>query len=86
MKVTSTSAVPADAASAADIRLAKHLPPGFLDFKGLLDFVPLGERTTRELIRLGVIPSIRLPNGRRLLFSAEAVEKALLRFQRGGNL
>ena len=60
------------------------LPIGFTDFEGLLAAVPLGERTLREEIKIGRIPCIRLPGGRRLIFHLPSVERALLRFQRGG--
>lgn len=60
------------------------LPPNFTDFDGLMAAVPLGPRTLREEIKKGRIPTIRLPGGRRLLFHLPSVERALLRFQRGG--
>lgn len=60
------------------------LPPNFTDFEGLMAAVPLGPRTLREEIKKGRIPTIRLPGGRRLLFHLPSVERALLRFQRGG--
>jgi len=60
------------------------LPPNFTDFTGLLAAVPLSERTLRAEIKRGRIPAIRLPGGRRLIFHIPSVERALLRFQRGG--
>ena len=60
------------------------LPPNFTDFAGLLAAVPLSERTLRAEIKRGRIPAIRLPGGRRLIFHIPSVERALLRFQRGG--
>jgi hypothetical protein len=60
------------------------LPPNFTDFPGLLAAVPLGERTVREEIKKGRIPAIRMPGGRRLIFHLPSVERALLRFQKGG--
>lgn len=60
------------------------LPAGITDFKGLMASIPLGERTLREAVKSGRIPSIRMPGGRRLLFHLASVERALLRFQRGG--
>lgn len=65
-------------------REPQPLPPAFLDFRGLLGAVPLGERTLREEIKRKRIPAIRLPGGRRLLFHLPSVQKALLRFQEGG--
>jgi len=70
---------------AGDKTLTKgNLPAGITDFVGLCAAVPLSERTLREEIKKGRIPAIRLPGGRRLLFHMPSVEKALLRFQRGG--
>lgn len=63
---------------------ASEVKPGFLDFPGLCDRVPLGERTLREHIAEGRIPHIRLPGGRRLLFHWPTVQAALLRFEKGG--
>jgi len=60
------------------------IPPGFLSFRDLLAVLPLSERTARAEIQRGRIPVIRLPRSRRLLFHWPTVEKALLRFQRGG--
>lgn len=59
-------------------------PPGFISFDALLAAVPLSARTLRAEIRRGRIPAIRLPGGRRFLFHLPSVERALLRFQRGG--
>lgn len=61
-----------------------QIPPGFLNFDQLCAAVPLSARTLREEIKKRRIPAIRLPGGRRVLFHFESVEKALLRFQRGG--
>ena len=60
------------------------LPQGITDFPGLVKAVPLSPRSLRTGIKEGIIPVIRLPGGRRLLFHLPSVEKALLRFQRGG--
>ena len=62
----------------------KAVPAGFLDFVGLLLAVPLGERTLRTEIKKGHIPAIKMPGGRRLLFHWPSVEKALIRYQKGG--
>lgn len=52
------------------------LPDGFLDFAGLRTRVPLSERTLRNLLANGVIPHIRVPGGRRILFDWPSVEKS----------
>jgi len=59
-------------------------PDALLDLTGLKGRVPLSERTLRVGIKDGLIPVIRLPGSRRLLFHWPSVEKALLRFQRNG--
>ena len=64
--------------------VATQLPSGFTDFLGLKKIVPFGARTLRTLIKKGIIPHIRVKGGRRLLFHIASVEKALLRFQKGG--
>lgn len=60
------------------------IPPGFLDFAGLCDRVPLSERTLRTAIKRRQIPHIRLPGARRLLFDWPSVQAALARYQKGG--
>ena len=66
------------------------LPPkyaaNFTDFAGLHKTVLpfFSERSLREAIRKGVIPSITLPNGRKKLFFLPSVIAALRRFQTGG--
>ena len=57
--------------------------PIFIDFTELSRHVPLCERSLREAIRRGKIPSVRLPGARRIIFHLESVELALLRMQRG---
>jgi hypothetical protein len=57
---------------------------GFLDFKQLCERLPLGERTLREAIKRRLIPHVRLPGARRLLFDWDNVRAALLRYQQGG--
>jgi len=59
-------------------------PMGFWGFTELLANVPLGERTLRDLIKRGLIPCVRLPGGRRLIFHPESVQRSLLRWQKGG--
>jgi hypothetical protein len=61
-----------------------NLPGGFFGFPKLCADVPLSPRTLRELIKQGLIPHIRMKGGRRLLFHGPSVERALLRFQKGG--
>ena len=58
-------------------------PPKFIDFAELSRHVPLCERSLREAIRRGRIPSIVLPSGRRRIFHWDSVQAALLRMQRG---
>lgn len=60
-------------------------PTTFISFNALLAAIPLSERTLREEIRRGRIPTIRLPGGRRLLFHLPSVTAALLRHQHGGD-
>jgi hypothetical protein len=57
--------------------------PKFIDFAELSRHIPLCERTLRQAIRDGRIPSIRLPGARRIIFHYESVQAALLRMQRG---
>jgi hypothetical protein len=60
------------------------LPSGFFDFQQLRGFVPVSERTLRVMIKNEIIPHVRIKGGRRLLFHGPSVERALLRFQKGG--
>lgn len=70
---------------------ATALPPkesaedsnGFINFGTLHSRIPLCERSLRDAIRKGLIPSVVLPGGRRRLFFWPAVREALLRRQRG---
>ena len=67
---------------------APALPPNsnanlkFIDFATLAERVPLCERSLREAIRRGRIPSIRLPGARRVMFCWDSVQSALLRLER----
>jgi len=61
-----------------------NFPGGFFDFQYLRSFVPVSERTLRSLIKREIIPHVRVKGGRRLLFHGPSVERALLRFQKGG--
>lgn len=58
----------------------------FLSFELLLPRLPVCERSAREWTRKGILPSIRLPNSRRVLYHWPSVAQALLRLQRGGDL
>lgn len=75
---------PGDEPSVLSQNQSKQHPPGFYDFPGLCALVPLSPRTLRNLIHQGLIPHIRMKGGRRLLFHGPSVERALLRFQKGG--
>lgn len=55
----------------------------FIDFTELAKRVPLCERSLREAVRRGKIPSIKLPGARRVMFHWDSVQAALLRMQRG---
>jgi len=67
----------------------EHRPKGatsLTDFKGLTEQRPFySARTWRSLIKKGVVPSIRLPNARRLILDLDAVDAALRRHARGGH-
>lgn len=57
------------------------------DFKGLTEQRPFySARTWRTLIKKGVVPSIRLPKARRLIIDLDAVDAALRRHTKGGDL
>ena len=59
----------------------------FTDFKGLTEQRPFySPRTWRALIKKGSIPIIRLPNARRIIVDLAAVDAALRRFTKGGDL
>lgn len=55
----------------------------FIDFPELAKRIPMCERSLREAIRRGRIPSIRLPGARRVMFHWPTVQETLLRLQRG---
>ena len=57
---------------------------GFIDKVQLLQRLPISRRTLQEWIRLGLIPWIKLPGTRRIIFDWPAVEAALRRNQKGG--
>ena len=62
---------------------ALELSTPFTDFKGLTARVPYSARTLRELVKKGLLPSIRLPRARRLIFDIAAVDAALRRHTKG---
>lgn len=53
----------------------------FIDFNTLHSRIPLCERTLRDQIRSGDIPSILLPGSRKFIFHWPSVEAALRRRQ-----
>ena len=58
--------------------------PPFIEFKELQRRLPMyGERSLRELIADGKIPSVRPPGTRKLGFHWPSVERALLRCTTG---
>ena len=59
-------------------------PATFLSLEELLPRLPVCERSAREWTRRGLLPSIKLPGSRRVLYHWPSVERALLRLQRGG--
>ena len=75
-----------NAASTPKLPAGSHQPekPGFLDFKGIAEKIPLSDRSLRAAVRSGAIPSIVLPGGRKRLFHWPSVEAALRRHQTGG--
>lgn len=52
---------------------------GFIDFATLRPLIPLCDRTLRDKIRKGEIPSVRFHKSRKRLFWWPAVQAALLR-------
>ena len=75
-------------AGPAKLGVASPLPPqqgehhcGFIDFAALALRVPICERSLRDAIRRGTIPSIVLPGARKRLFHWPSVEAALRRLQ-----
>jgi hypothetical protein len=59
-------------------------PVGFLTKKQVLERIPVCRRTFDEWLRKGLIPVIRLPRARRVLFHWPSVEAALRRYTTGG--
>lgn len=55
-----------------------------IDEKTLLDRLPVSPRTLRNWREKGLLPFIRLPDTRRVLYSWGAVHATILRRQRGG--
>ena len=83
--VTPNTTGPAENTGAAPVVPPNQIasPAKFIDFAELAHHVPLCERSLREAIRRGRIPSIRLPGARRVMFHLDSVQAALLRMQRG---
>jgi len=81
---TTVTAGPADNSGAASALPPNQSasPPKFIDFAELSRHVPLCERSLREAIRRGHIPSVRLAGMRRNIFHLESVMAALLRVQK----
>jgi len=61
-------------------------PIGFIDYSALRPRIPLCDRSLREAVRKGHIPSIVLPGARKRLFHWPSVEGALRRLQQGGQI
>jgi hypothetical protein len=82
---TNSTADPAKSAGVAPLPPPEKgkSPIGFIDFVELALRIPLCERSLREAIRRGQIPSIRLPHSRRVMFDWDSVREALLRMQGG---
>jgi hypothetical protein len=55
-----------------------------IDESTLLERVPISPRTARNWREKGLLPYIKPPGGRRLLYHWPSVEAALLRMQTGG--
>jgi hypothetical protein len=91
MMIAKTKVTPVDVGPTDNANAATVLPPkeraqqfnGFIDFATLHPLIPVCEKTLRDAIRKGLIPSIMLPGGRRRLFHWETVQAALLRMNRG---
>jgi len=86
---TVTAPAPNNGAKDNEPDLDRPLPvilDTFLDFDQLLPRLRVCERSAREWTRQGLIPSIRLPGSRRVLYHWPSVERALLRLQRGGDV
>jgi hypothetical protein len=77
-----TKGTDGQAATANNIHSPCKAPQGFILYEQLRSCVPFCDRTLRDAIRKGLIPSVVLPGGRRRLFHWPSVEAALLRMQR----
>jgi hypothetical protein len=65
--------------------IADNEPPSKLLEEGeVLARVPVARRTFYDWRKKGLIPFIRIPGSRRILYHWPSVEMALLRLQRGG--
>jgi hypothetical protein len=58
--------------------------PGFISESQLLARIPVCRRTLNSWRQKKLIPFIRLPGSRRLLYDFESVRGALLRMEQGG--
>jgi hypothetical protein len=63
---------------------AKTGEDAFLDFAALKPRIPVCERTLRDWVRTGKIPSVKMPGSRRRLFFWRDVAAALRRHTQGG--
>ena len=57
---------------------------GFSEENQILTLLKVSRRTLKNWRDRGLIPFIRLPGGRRILYHWPSVERAILRMQRGG--
>lgn len=59
-------------------------PRGFMNAEEVAPLLKMTTRTLWRKVRDGIIPAIRTPNGRAVVFEWPAVHAAYLRYQRGG--
>lgn len=55
----------------------------FITLQEMTERLPMTEQTIRKKCKKGLLPFIKLPGSRRLLFDWETVRNTLLRHQRG---
>ncbi|MGO9202442.1 MAG: hypothetical protein ACLQM8_18105 [Limisphaerales bacterium] len=80
---STTEAVPATSTPAA---LAPAAGGDWLTELDLLQEIPVCRRTLKQWRDAGVLPFVRLPGSRRIIYHRASVEAALLRHERGGAL